>query len=342
MFALLVPPGPTLHDAVSYLAMVRGPVTAVNSPFCYRVGAPLLARVWPGSPQAGLAAVTFVSMALAVMLWFRMGRGLGLSRRALGMAGLAIASTQAWMGLFNNPYLTDGAGLLGLTAGWAAWVADAFWWVLPVLALGPLFRETVAPVALLWARDRRWGRFALALLLVVAPLAAVRMAPGMPSSASSEGALLHALRMKGVFANLGDALASYHALWWLAGVGLRRAPAERLRVLVPPLVLFLAVAGVLSLLGNTVRMFALAMPFMALAVAECFEALAQRDARAAWALAAVLSLGVFVWYPTRPLGAGVSAHPVFQYLFAAVALLASALALRRAYGRDLAPRPLTR
>lgn len=327
-FAWLIPPGPIANDAVKYVAMVSSPVNQVPTPFCYRIGVPLIARLLPLAPAAALTLVTYVSVVLASALWWRVGRKLGLSSRALAMAAACVASLQGWAGFLHNPYLTDAAGLLALTAVWAAWLGESFVLALVVLGLGPLLRETVAPMGLLWAVERRWMKAGAALAVASVPLVAVRLVPGMPESTSDVAVLAHFLKVKGPLANLGDAFASYHALWVLAFFGFRWAGVPLRKALGAPLLVTLAVAAALSLLGNTVRMFTLALPFMALAVAQFFEAMSQRSSRLAWALAVAFVPGWFVWCPTSVLGDAVSSHKWPQYVFGALVLLASVMAAK--------------
>lgn len=327
-WACLVKPAGSIHaDALHYLDMVRGPLSRAPAPFCFRVGAPLLARVLPVPAEAGLYLTTLLSLGLASGLWVWVGRRLGLSGRSLAMAALAAGSTQGWVGYFSNPYLTDGPGLLGLMAAFAAWACDAFWLGLLVLAVGPLFRETMAPMSLLWARGGQWRRLGLAMAASAVPLLVVHSLPDMPAGAGAFSVAREVLETKGPLRILGDAFASYHALWLVALLGLAVAPAGRRKVIAPPLMLLLAVACALSVVAlNTVRMFTLALPLMSLAAAEFFEALARRQPRGAWALALLFAVGGLVWFPTRPLGTLVSSHKGFQYLFVAAALAGTVVA----------------
>ena len=324
------PAGPIWGDADKYLAMVRGPISDVAAPYSFRIGAPLLARLPPFSPEVGLYAVTLLSLLVAGAVWVHAGRRLGLSRRSLLLAAVAVGSTQAWTGYFHNPYLTDGAGLLGVTLAWAAWMSDGFVWSLLLLAVGPLFRETMAPMALLWASDPRRTRVVASVLVACAPLIAVRLLPHQPRAESILAVMQGVLATKGPVRVLGDVLASYHALWLMALLGLRWGPAERRRVIGPPLLVTLLVATAENLMGvNTVRFFSMALPFVGLAVADFFEAVAGEERRLVRALAVVLAACSFVWFPTRPFGAWLSNAKVFQYLACDLALGLTAVAAWR-------------
>ncbi len=334
------PAGPIENDALNYLAMVTGPVTAAPAPFCFRVGAPLLARALPMSPEAGLATITLLSLVLAGALWVYVGLRLGYSRAALAIAALAACSTQGWLQNFNNPYLTDGAGLLGVVAAGAAWMFDAYWVALVVLAIAPLARETVGPMALLWGLRSRL-QLALALSLAGAPLALVHLWPGMPQGEGVLETLRYVLEHKGLVRILADALASHHALWLAGAVGLSLAPARRRQLIGPPLVLMLVVALGLSLIAlNTVRMFTLALPFVAYAVAEFTEALLSLDKRLAGTFGAALALGPWVWFPTRWLGGTARALKPAQYVFAGLCVVVVLWAWRRVV-RGPVDRPLS-
>ena len=203
---------------------------------------------------------------------------------------------------------------------------------LGALVLGALCRETVAPLGLLWAAGPRgpWWRAIMAVAAGTLVLVIVRRWPGMPAPDPLGETFAEVLRQKGPERIVGDALASYHAVWVLALLGSRVAPVSRLRWVAPAAILMLLVASVLSVLAvNTVRMFTLALPFMGLLVAELFEAAWEKDRRLSWGLCATFVPGWFVWFPTRPLGAAVSGWRPWQYLFALMALAACGYAWRR-------------
>lgn len=330
------PAGPIENDAVQYLAMVKGPISAAEAPFCFRVGAPLIARALPTSPEVGLMMVTLLSLALAGGLWSFVGLRLGYSRTALAIAALAACSTQGWLQNFHNPYLTDGLGLLGIVAAGSAWMTDVTWAGLVVLAIAPLARETVAPMALLWGLRSRL-QLGLALGLAAAPLVLVHLWPGMPPGEGVFASMRYVLEHKGPVRILADALASYHGLWIVIVLGLSSAPVARRQRILPPLVLMLFVAAGLSLVAlNTVRMFTLALPFAAFAVAEFCEVLVARSRRTAWLFGAVLFLGLWVWFPTRWLGGTPRGLKPAQYVFAGACIL-FVLSARRLLAREPVP-----
>lgn len=323
------PGGVIEQDALHYLDMVRGPMANTPAPWGLRPGAPLVARMLPFSPETSLRIVSVASLFVASFVWASMGRRLGFSPRALFFAALAAGSTQGWVGPWANPYLTDAPGLASIVLTWAAWVVDAHLLALALLSVTPYFRETVVPMALLWADAARSRRLVLALAAAVTPLLVVRLLPSLPPSASVLAALHDTWVGKGPVKLLGDAVASFHALWLLAPVGLALSPPSRARTIGAPLVTMLAAGFALAAIAsNTVRVLSVALPFVALAVAEVFEHLLARARWLAYALAATFALGGSVWYPTRPLGAFLYQHRAFQYLFGAAAFVLAVLAVR--------------
>lgn len=330
------PAGPIVHDSANYLRMVEFGPTAAIAPFCYRVGQPLLAHALPLPPRAALIATSLAALWLALVLWWHRARALGFSVEALAFAAAATASTQGWAGLFNDPHRTDAAGHLVHTGAWLAWLDGAVPAALALAVVGPLFREQIAALWLLFAVR---GRFALAGALVLVSagsLLAVRAWPGMPPVPELAETYRAVQAIKGWGRIFGDAFAAFHGLWLVAGLGLVVMPPAQRRAVVPPLVISLVVgAGLCAIALNTVRLLSFALPFVALAWAAFADALRARERRALQGLAAVLLVGGLLWFPTRLWGTSPKA---LQYVLGgAVGVAALWLWHRRARSETVAP-----
>lgn len=314
---LILPVAEIRDDAAGYVAMVLGPMNEAPVPFCFRVAVPFLARLLPFSPEHSLHVITVASISISGTFWFVMGKRLGYSSRSLMFSACAVCSTQGWTGYFSNPYLTDGGGLLAVMSLWSVWVTDWFWVALVLFSFAPLIRETSAPLSLLWLSGRRWQKGAAAIAVCVLSLAVVHLWPNMPASDRVPDTIASVLNNKGPVRIIGDVFASYHGLWLAGLLGWTRVPEQRRRYVGPALlVTLLAAAGLSFLAINTVRMFTLALPFMAYLFAEFFQSVRN----GAWVAAACLTTST-VWFPTRLLGDAISNHKAFQYLLSSAVLL---------------------
>jgi hypothetical protein len=265
-----------------------------------------------------------------------MGRRQGLSARGLALGAVAVGATPAWLDLFRNPYLTDGAAMGGITALWAAWVLDLWPLALVLMAWTPWIRETVAVAPLWWAWSRRWGKAAVGLLAVGLSLFAVHHAVRAAPSPGLCALVAENLRQKPAYKIVGDVFGSYQAVWLMAFCGTAVASNRRRSSTLPGLWLMLMTALASSLVAqNTVRMFAFAVPFVALLVAEFFEDLLFASPLAAYGLGAVSLAGWFFREPTLLLGDALASHKRLQYLVGGPLLVATVLVwLRRTRAVD--------
>jgi hypothetical protein len=325
------PAGPIQNDAAHYLAMARGSLADAPAPFAFRIGVPLLARVLPAEPEVTFRLVTWASLVLVCALTYLLGRRLGHAPAPMALAVIAGCTTPAWVYQFENPYLTDGIGLLAVTASLSAWIAGAFGLALALLVAGPLFRETVAVTGALWLRDRPRWRGVVALAASALVLAAVRKLPGIPPAPGLLESAEHVMSRKGLVRIFGDALGAWHALWFLAAAGLALAPPERRRQLLLPLALLLLSASGFSLIAlNTQRMFLFAFPLMVLLLAEAFEPGWRERPRLLVAFLGLLVLSVPLWSPAWPLGLLLSKAQKLRLAYGGVLLIAAVPLIRLA------------
>jgi hypothetical protein len=325
------PAGPIQNDAAHYLAMARGSLADAPAPFAFRIGLPLLAQALPVAPEVTFRLVTWLSLALVCALTYLLGRRLGYAPAPLALAIVAGCTTPAWVYQFENPYLTDGIGLFAVTASLSAWIAGAFGLALVLLVAGPLFRETVAVTAALWLRDRPKWRGGVALAASALVLTAVRKLPGVPPAPGLLESAEHVMNRKGLVRIFGDALGSWHALWFLAAAGLYIASPERRRQLLLPLVLLLLSASGFSLIAlNTQRMFLFAFPAMVLVLAETFEPNWRERPRLLVAFVGLLVLSVPLWSPAWPFGLLLSKAQKLRLAYGGVLLIAAVPLIRLA------------
>ncbi|HYH99073.1 hypothetical protein [Hyalangium sp.] len=333
------PSGPIQNDAAHYLAMARGSVTDAPAPFSFRIGVPLLAQYLPVAPEVTFRLVTWICLAWVCALTYLLGRRLGYAPAPLALAVVAGATTPAWVYQLENPYLTDGIGLLAITASLSAWFAGAFGVALLMLVLGPLFRETVAVTAGLWIRERPRWKVVVALAASALSLAVVRKLPGMPPAPGLFESAQHVLERKGLVRIFGDALGSWHALWFLAAAGLYLASKERRQQLLLPLALLLLSATGFSLIAlNTQRMYFFAFPAMVLALAELFERAWSERPRLLVAFLVLLVFSVPFWSPAWPFGILLAKAKALRNTYGVVLLIAAIPLLRLALRR---PSPLS-
>jgi hypothetical protein len=162
-------------------------------------------------------------------------------------------------------------------------------------------------------------------------LAAVRKLPGVPPAPGLLESAEHVMNRKGLVRIFGDALGSWHALWFLAAAGLYIAPPERRRQLVLPLALLLLSASGFSLIAlNTQRMFLFAFPAMVLVLAEAFEPNWRERPRLLVAFVGLLVLSVPLWSPAWPFGLLLSKAQKLRLAYGGVLLIAAVPLIRLA------------
>jgi hypothetical protein len=256
-----------------------------------------------------------------------------MSAFGLLCALVAAAGLKGWVNFFHNPYLTDGVGLLGLSAGASAFLLDSLWLALVVAFVAPWFRETAAVASFAWLGGKRRWVCLLCVGLTVAVLVKIHSLPGMPKEESAFHQMLETYRVKGPVKILGDVFAAYHALWLTAIVGFRLAPRERRRSFaIVGLTLLGASFGMAVIAENTIRLLTFALPFVFWMTAELFSALEHRSRAWALGLAAALGVGGVVWHPMRPWGNALSAHRGLQFVFGILACFFVFLVMRGPLG----------
>lgn len=295
-------------DAQLYVDLVRGGID-VEAPFRYRVVVPLLARALPLSPERALALISWLSLAACYALLLRLAHRLQIGALAAG-TGLVLAScTGTHLYNYQNPFITDAAGLLTTTLCLYALLARRFILFACVAALGIGVREASVFATPTWIATRQWWRTALALALTFALWLSLRTLVGPSRLTLDEGpfAIFPARPLPTL---LWDAACAWHALWLLAPIGLlfvrggARGRAhgqndERTSLSVFGLSLLAGALFTSLLATDTTRMFQPLFPLMALGTGRFLE-LSFRVSRALTALVcAACVASSWVWQPVR-------------------------------------------
>ena len=335
------PNGPTEYltirgDSLAYVAMVEGHWAAAPVPFRYRVLVPMVAQLLPWSPLASLRVITYVSLLGSYMLILLACFRLGLSTKASALGLFAVWSATSQLYYYHNPFLTDGFGMLALSAMVFALTVNSFELFLVASVLGVLGREAVLVLVPAWflCRDTRRGTHAL--VAAVAAFAAPRLLIGAP------GDLGHAVKTafltSAAFSDPGlwarSAFVSWGLVWLLALAGIWLLSGKKMHEHLLVLISLAGGAVVLSFFAkDTDRMFAIAAPILAIGCAELFGALVTRRNRVLAGLAVPLIAGqALLALPNRFIVPRDSVPTVFRVAFAILGagyVVAVAFTLRR-------------
>jgi hypothetical protein len=225
---------PVCCDAGEYLRLASDPTDPVLRPYSMRVLVPWLVHALPGDVVTAFHAVSLV----------------------LATGGLLCS--RGWLFFFYDPYLTEPAAFLLLTAAFLVLVRNRHLWLIaPLLALLAATREQFIGFALptyFWLRQRRFDRRALArtiglllpALVVFAALAVLpEVLPPTPYSVPMGLAYTLERRMEGDgWLWFGSAFAMSLGVWWpLAAASLRVDRFRRLSVWLLPVLAYLVLIG---------------------------------------------------------------------------------------------------
>lgn len=144
------------------------------APYCWRIGAPLVARWLPGDIQSGFTLLSWLSTWLIGILLYLLARRVGFSL-PLALTGLLLLYTLEWapkLYLFNV-WLPDAPAALLTTAALWAIVTRRDWLFVVLLVAGVAVKESVlfvAPLAYSLRATRLWEpQLALRSLLLTLP-----------------------------------------------------------------------------------------------------------------------------------------------------------------------------
>jgi hypothetical protein len=155
------------------------------APYCWRIGAPLLAATLPGGIQTGFITISLIGSVLVGVLLYLIARQLGFSN-TLALAGLLLFYSLEWgpkLFLFDF-WLPDAPAAAMLTAAIWGIVTRRDWLLIVVLVAGVSVKESVIFVVPLvyTLRAARWWdrgpalRAALLVLPALVSLVVIRLA----------------------------------------------------------------------------------------------------------------------------------------------------------------------
>lgn len=278
-------------DASQYLALTRGDLDAVVTPFRFRVLVPFLASLLPVSPGHAFMVITYGSLlVLFVVLVLTAYRLCGDLLASL-VATLVVFASRWFLYNFENPYLTDAFGLAATGVALAALIGSSTTLFVSSLVTGILARETLLPLSLAWTVTRRWR--AAVLIVLVALLAYLAPRILVPQDVSLLEYFRTAISEHGPIAHPADFGAQVVFSWGyiavLAAPGFLLIPRPH-RSRVAFAAGLLACAALVSCLVaiDFGRMFEALGPVLALAGAAVLGELRARSPRAGAAILALL------------------------------------------------------
>jgi hypothetical protein len=232
---------PVCCDAGEYLRLASDPTDPVLRPYSMRVLVPWLVHALPGDVVTAFHAVSLVCLAATGWVLYLLARELGVAHRYALLATGGLLCSRGWLFFFYDPYLTEPAAFLLLTAAFLVLVRNRHLWLIaPLLALLAATREQFIGFALptyFWLRQRRFDRRALARTVEVLP----------PTPYSVPMGLAYTLerRMEGDgWLWFGSAFAMSLGVWWpLAAASLRVDRFRRLSVWLLPVLAYLVLIG---------------------------------------------------------------------------------------------------
>jgi hypothetical protein len=203
------------------------------APFCWRVGAPLLAKTLPFGVERSFSIITFVALWLTGVVVFYIARAFAFARwRAL--AGMLLFFVLGWAVRANlyNIWKPDPMAFLFIALAIYGITARYRWRFAAVMAAGVFFKESVLFVAPLYytlSADRWWdSRLAARTLLLTLPGVAVLLAiRALIPSWNDDSAYIAALPDQLRQVQLGSSSYNLSYLW--NEIGLTRLRSLSLR-----------------------------------------------------------------------------------------------------------------
>jgi hypothetical protein len=292
------------YDSTFYVAMAEGRSADVPAPFKFRVVVPLVASWLPLTAPDALRLITYLSLFGTYCLVIQAGLIAGLSLRASAFGLLSVWGSTWHLYNYYNPYMTDGAGLLALSAMVASVLTGAFPMFAAAAIAGVLVRELTIVLVPAWFATRQTRQ---ALLIVAAAAVAVGLPRYWLSADGDLGAALvdqNPLTQFPLSVLARQLYAIWGFVWVLAIAGFFYLPAAyRPRILAMFAALFLGGLAASTVATDTGRMFAFLAPVMAIGCAQLYEVLARRSRALAWSLVAAMALQGIVNAPAVMLNA---------------------------------------
>ena len=153
---------PVCCDAGEYLRLARDPTSPMLRPYSMRVLVPWLVHALGGDVVTTFHAVSLVCLAITGWLMYLLARQLGVGHGYALLATAALLCSRGWLFFFYDPYLTEPAAFLLLTAAFLVLVRNRRTWLIaPLLVLMAATREQFIGFALptyfwLYHRHHAW------------------------------------------------------------------------------------------------------------------------------------------------------------------------------------------
>jgi hypothetical protein len=249
---------PACCDAGEYLRLARDPTSPMLRPYSMRVLVPWLVHALGGDVVTTFHAVSLVCLAITGWLMYLLARQLGVAHGYALLATAALLCSRGWLFFFYDPYLTEPAAFLLLTAAFLVLVRNRRTWLIaPLLVLMAATREQFIGFALptyFWLSHRHldWRALSqtigllLPALVVFAALATLpHVLPPTPFSQPMGFAYTLDRRMEGDgWLWFASAFAMSLGVWWpLAVASLRVDRFRRLSWWLIPVLAYLILIG---------------------------------------------------------------------------------------------------
>jgi hypothetical protein len=308
-------PWHNLPKAVQYVEPGQAwSIHAVPGPFRYRVLVPWLAAQLPLTAETSLSGITYASLAISYWLVLLSCRRLGWSAGA-SIGGLALAYVfEPNLDAYFSPFRVDGFGLMITAAMMYALTVESFWMFAIAGICGVFVRETTLLLLPVWcARDMKRG-VVLTVVASIAWLVARGLLFGPPDIISPMTVLTMRLGSPGSFGK--DILSTWGWAYAVTAMGVCLFGAHAFRA-IGPMSLGLALVALCSYLlaSDTMRLFLVLLPMIAIAAAQLVAILMERRQRILLtSLLGLVALQFFVSRETRlshdPLAIAVVVRPL--------------------------------
>jgi hypothetical protein len=272
-------PWHNLQKALQYVEPgVPWSIRTVPGPYRYRVLIPWLTGFLPFAPETSLSLVTYVTLGVSYLLMLLATRRLGWSM-GTAAAGLLLAYVfEPNLDAYFVPYRLDGLGLMVIAAMLYALTVDSFWLFAVAGVAGVFAREVTLLLLPLWCvRDLKRG-VSLTAFGVVAWVVARQLLYGPPDTISPQTILM--LRLHNIGNIPKDLLSTWNWAFPMSAIGLLLVRPAAVRTVIPVSLGLFVVAGVSYLLGSdTMRLFLVLLPAIALAATSLITVLLERRQR---------------------------------------------------------------
>jgi hypothetical protein len=176
------------------------------APFCWRVVTPFLASILPFSTLTNFTVLAFISNWLSLIILYILLRQLGFTKQ-LGVIGMLFYTGIFWTAKFSfySPAYIDYQTQLFILVILLLMVWEKYWWIIPVMCMGVLQKESIliyAVVAYSHFASKRgwisWTSISYLLALLVVPFLTMLTAHALITPINDYSALVVFHYLKGL------------------------------------------------------------------------------------------------------------------------------------------------